>query len=55
MKEGARDQEACIKTKLLTGQMLSPSAERAQAVTFREWAETYLSLEEVRKLTTYAD
>ena len=54
-QRSARDQEACIKTKLLAGQMLSPSAERAQAVTFRDWAETYLSLEEVRKLTTYED
>lgn len=44
-----------IKTRLLAGQMLSPALERAQAVTFREWAETYLGLEQVRKLTTYAD
>jgi len=51
----ARDQEAVIKTKLLAGQMLSPSLERAQAVTFWEWAETYLGLEEVRKLATYED
>ena len=49
----ARDQEAVIKTKLLAGQMLSPSLERAQAILFREWAETYLGLEEVRKLATY--
>jgi integrase len=54
-QRSARDQEACIKTKLLAGQMLSPSAERAQVVTFRDWAATYLGLEEVRKLTTYAD
>lgn len=54
-QRSAKDQEAVIKTKLLVGQMLSPSAVRAQAVTFCEWAETYLSLEEVRKLTTYAD
>ncbi len=51
----AKDQEAVIKTKLLAGQMLSPVLERAQAITFREWAKTYLSLEEVRKLTTYED
>jgi len=51
----AKDQEAVIKTRLLAGQMLSPGLERAQAVTFRDWAETYLSLEEVRKLTTYED
>lgn len=54
-QRSAKDQEAVIKTRLLAGQMLSPSAERAQAVTFREWAETYLSLEEVRQLTTYGD
>ncbi len=51
----AKDQEAVIKTRLLAGQMLSPALERAQAATFREWAETYLSLEEVRILTTYED
>jgi len=51
----ARDQEAIIKTKLLAGEMLSPSLERAQAISFREWAETYLGLEEVRKLATYKD
>jgi integrase len=54
-QRSAKDQEAVIKTRLLAGQMLSPSAERAQAVTFREWAETYLSLEEIRKLNTYED
>lgn len=51
----AKDQEAIIKTRLLAGQMLSPALQRAQVVTFREWAVTYLSLEEVRKLTTYED
>ncbi len=51
----AKDQEAVIKTRLLAGQMLSPAVARAQAVTFREWAETYLSLEVVRKLATYED
>ena len=50
-QRSAKDQEAVIKTRLLSGQILSPSAARAQAVTFREWAETYLSLEEV----TYED
>ncbi len=51
----AKDQEAIIRTKLLAGQIVSPALERAQAVTFREWADTYLGLEEVRKLTTYED
>jgi integrase len=54
-QRSAKDQEAVIKTRLLAGQMLSPSAERAQAILFREWAETYLSLEEIRKLNTYED
>jgi hypothetical protein len=35
----AKDQEAVIKTRLLAGQTLSPAVERAQAVTFREWAD----------------
>ena len=48
----AKDQEAAIRTRLLGGQMLSPVAERAQAETFREWADTYLSLEEVQNLAT---
>ena len=51
----AKDQEAIIKTKLLSGQILSPVLERAQAISFREWAETYLELEEVKKLATYGD
>ena len=54
-QRSAKDQEAVIKTKLLAGQILSPLVERVQAVTFREWAETYLSLEEIRTLTTYID
>lgn len=54
-QRSAKDQEAMIKTRLIAGQMLSPSVERARAVTFRDWAETYLSLEEVRKLATYED
>ena len=35
--------------------MLSPVLERAKAVTFREWANTYLSLAEVRNIATYED
>jgi len=51
----AKDQEAIIKTKLLAGQFLSPVWQRAQAISFREWAKTYLELEEVKKLATYED
>ena len=54
-QRSAKDQEAVIRTRLLGGQMFSPSVERAEAITFREWAETYLGLEEIRKLTTYED
>ena len=54
-QRSAKDQEGVIRTRLLAGQMVSPSAARAQAVTFREWAETYLGLEEIRKLNTYED
>jgi len=54
-QRSAKDQEAVIRTRLLSGQMLSPFAERARATTLREWAETYLSLEEVRELKTYED
>ena len=46
----SKDYEAVIKTKLLTGQILSPSAERAQSVTFRRWAAQYAELEQIKKL-----
>jgi len=51
----AKDQEAIIKTRLLSGQEPSPSVARVQAMTFSQWAKIYLELEEVKKITTYAD
>ena len=49
----AKDQEAIIKTRLLSGQIPSPAVARAEAMTFRQWAEIYLNLEEVKKLKSY--
>jgi integrase len=49
----ARQQEAVIKTKLLTGQLLSPGALKTQSVTFRQWAKNYLDLEQVKNLKSY--
>jgi integrase-like protein len=46
----AKQQEAVIKTRLISGQEPSPLAVRAKATTFDRWADTYLGLEEVRRL-----
>ena len=51
-KTMAKQQEAIIKTELMKGKMKS---ERARSVSFSEWADTYLSLEGVRRLATYQD
>jgi hypothetical protein len=48
----AKQQEALIKTDLLKG---SVKSQRVKAVTFTEWGEKYLGLEEVRSLATYQD
>ena len=53
-KTMAKQQEAIIKTRLLSGQVTSPSVERAQSVSFRQWAEHYLALESVQRLRGYA-
>jgi len=53
-KTMAKQQEAIIKTKLLSGQVASPSVEKAQSVTFRQWADQYLALESVKRLRGYA-
>ena len=50
----AKDQEALIKTRLMSGQEASPLVTRTQAMTFRKWADVYLSLEEVKALDSYA-
>lgn len=51
----AKNQEAIIKTRLLSGQMPSEQVLKAQSVTFAEWADTYLQLEQVRNIRTYED
>ncbi len=51
-KTMAKQQEALIKTELMKGTMKS---ERAQCVTFAQWAEAYLQLEEVKALRSYKD
>src|SRR5262249_57609443 len=52
-KTVAKQQEAVIKTKLLTGHMSSPLKEKAQSVTFRQWAQQYIELEQIKKLKSY--
>jgi hypothetical protein len=49
----AKQQEAIIKTKLLSGQIKSPQKEKAESITFRQWADRYLELEQVKKLKSY--
>lgn len=52
-KGEAKTQEALIRTRLLTGHQPSPSAVRMESITFRQWAARYISLEEVRRLSSY--
>ncbi len=52
-KTVAKQQEAIIKTQLLSGQLASPAEARAVSVTFRQWAQQYLQLDEVKKLKSY--
>lgn len=54
-KTMAKQQEAIIKTRLLSGQVVSPSVENAQSITFRQWAERYLDLEEIQRLRSRKD
>ena len=49
-KTVAREMEAAIKTRLFLGQ--EPS-EQAKPVLFKEWAKTYLDLEEVKSLRSF--
>jgi len=53
-KTAAKQQEAILKTKLLTGQIPSPGKARAQSLTFRQWAKQYLALEPIKRLRGYA-
>lgn len=52
-KTVAKQQEAVIKTQLLSGQRVSPAKVRAESVTFKQWAQQYLQLDEVKKLKSY--
>ena len=49
-KTVAREMESAIKTRLLLGQ---ESSERAKPILFKEWAKTYLDLEEVKSLRSF--
>lgn len=49
-KTVAREMESVIRTRLLLGQEKS---ERAKPVLFKEWAKTYLDLEEVKTLRSF--
>ena len=51
-KTMAKQQEALIKTELMKGTM---KIERVKCVTFTQWAEAYLQLEEVKRLRSYRD
>jgi len=48
----AKQQEALIKTELMKGLVKSA---QVQIVTFKDWGETYLNLEEVKRLRSYKD
>jgi len=52
-KTVAKQQEAILKTRLLSGQVRSQQKAKAESVTFRQWAEEYLELEQVKKLRSY--
>lgn len=51
-KTVAKQQEALIKTELMKGVVKSS---QIRIVTFKEWGEQYLQLEEVRRLRSYKD
>ena len=48
----AKQHEALIKTDLMKGTIKSS---HVRAVTFKEWGETYLDLEELKRLRSYRD
>ena len=53
-KTAAKQQEAVLRTKLLTGQLVSPRKARSQSVTFRQWSKQYLALEPIKQLRGYS-
>src|SRR5690242_18057092 len=52
-KTVAKQQEAIVKTKLLSGQIRSALKAKSESITFRQWAEQYLDLEQVKKFKSY--
>lgn len=48
----AKQHEAIIQTELMKGLLIS---DQARPVTFKEWGETYLGLEEVKRLRSYKE
>ena len=48
----AKQHEAMIQTELMKGLVIS---DQARPVTFKEWGETYLGLEEVKRLRSYKE
>ncbi|MDK2743471.1 MAG: site-specific integrase [Nitrospira sp. BO4] len=53
-KTVAKQQEAVLRTRLLTGALPSPIKARAESITFRQWASQYMELETVKRLRGYA-
>ena len=53
-KAEAKTQEAIIKTRLLAGTLPSDGAAEL-VMTFKEWGEEYVQIEEVRKLRSYRE
>lgn len=53
-KREAVKQEAIIRTKLLSGGFESAHVARSNSMTFDRWATTYLALESVMRLRSYA-
>jgi integrase len=51
-KTVAKQQEAIIKTDLMKGIVESP---QVKSISFKEWGEMYLNLEEVKRLRSYKD
>ncbi|MBU6482098.1 MAG: hypothetical protein KGS09_16300 [Nitrospirae bacterium] len=51
-RTAAKEQEALIKAELMKGLVKSS---HARVISFKEWGEPYLNLEEVKRLRSYKD
>ena len=51
-RTAAKQHEAMIQTELMKGLVIS---DQARPVMFKEWGETYLALEEVKRLRSYKE